>query len=487
MLNNIFSFKSKTIYKLPFILFIAISLLFIVITHYNLLANNLTNVKLSIAKYIIAFDIILIITLALTIFYIIFNYSNHYIKKENQNNLQKKIIKTILFLAILPPLLCLIFFFLYFSKTSKFWFQNEIDQALKESQEISHFYINESKLNIKNNLSKFEKFVEKNTALLLSNPLKFEQNFSALAATNSITEAVIIIYNKNNGERSILAKTDFSFYPSIENIDFEKDFNPDKFGNSISINDDDNYIKAITKLSNIPNAYILIGDLINDKIVRHINNVNGANKDYTTLKNNIKNAQKELLYSFSAIIFFLIFSIVLAFLNFIYKYIFPIVEIVGATEKISNGNYQIQLDHTDKNQELSMLYKSFNNMVTLISKKNNALSYSKKLSDNQKEFLEYIMGIMPTAVIYLNTQKEIKFFNSKASLLFNKKDLCNIKILENNPELNDLILNSEKEPDMALSKDLIINNIEGIIHTSIAIDSYGGEFRGYIINLIKKL
>lgn len=364
------------------------------------------------------------------------------------------------------------------------WFNNAIDQSLQESLEISKIYVDENKALIKDNLFQLKRFSEKNTDLLISNPIKFEKKFSALAASRSITEAVILINNKGNNK--ILSKTSFSFYPSVESFDLSEDYKPDDVGVSIMIDDDDNYMRAITTLDNMPNAYILLGVLINDKVIRHIKNVQGANKDYDLLKSNIEETQKQFLISFSTLSFLVILSLVLLFMIFIAKYILPLIEVISATQRISDGNYDIRLDEQGKNAEISLLFSSFNKMVQLIAQKNCDLSYSKQLSESKKDFLEYILGSMPSAIIYLNTEKTVMLYNIVATKLLENESLYGINIFEIMPDLEALLTEAEKAPDQIHNRTLEtkINGKMKTFHLLAALDFSKGEIRGFIINFL---
>ena len=483
MINSLLN-KAKPYLNVISTLVVFLSLFFVFLTHYKINLANVGDNAVSVPTYLLTLDIILIILICSLIGYKIRNFITIHLKGQEQNKLQKKIIQIIVSFAVLPPLLCIIYFYMYFSNSSKMWFNNAIDQSLQESLEISKIYVDENKALIKDNLFQLKRFSEKNTDLLISNPIKFEKKFSALAASRSITEAVILIHNDKNNK--VLSKTSFSFYPSVEKFDLTEDYKPDDVGVSIRIDDDDNYMRAITTLDNMPNAYILLGVLINDKVIRHIKNVQGANKDYDLLKSNIEETQKQFLISFSILSFLLILSLVLLFMVFIAKYIFPLVEVISATQKISSGNYDIKLDEKGKNAEIALLFSSFNKMVKLIAQKNCDLSYSKQLSESQKDFLEYILGSLPSAVLYLNIEKTIKLYNIAATDLLETEALSGINLFDLMPELDRLLIEAEKEPDQVHEGQLKtkINGKNKIFHILVSLDFSKGEIRGFIINFL---
>ncbi|MBL6785440.1 MAG: hypothetical protein ISQ32_03975 [Rickettsiales bacterium] len=476
--------KTKSYINYASIILVILSLIFVLVTHIKINLADINDKAAAVPKELLIFDIILILLISFLIAIKIRNFIKKHLKDAKQSKLQRKVIQIIVLFAALPPLLCVTYFYIYFSQSSKMWFNNAIDRSLQESLEISKIYVEENKTLIKDNLFQLKRFSERNTDLLLSNPLKFEKKFSALAASRSITEAVIMIQNKNKNK--ILSKTSFSFYPSVEDFNLYEDYKPDELGVSIIIDDDDNYMRAITKLDNMPNTYILLGVLINDKVIRHIKNVQGANKEYTLLKANIENTQEQFLISFSILSFLLLLTLVLLFMIFISKYILPLVEVISATQKISDGNYNFSLDEQGQNAEISVLYSSFNKMVKLIAKKNSDLSYSKKLSETKNDFLEFILGSMPSAVVYLNTDKNVTLYNVAASKALHRETLYGLNIIDVIPELDDLILTAEKQPDLIHEKKLkaYINDETIELQLLLSIDFTKGEIRGFIINFL---
>ncbi len=483
MIKYIFE-KFKPYVNIISISLVVLSLFFVIITHYKIYVSNIGDIAKPVPTALLALNIIFIILICSLIGLRIRNFVSKYLHENSKNKLQRKIINIIILFAVLPPLLCITYFYIYFSNSSKMWFNNAIDKSLKDSLEISKIYVDENKARLKDNLFELKRFAEKNTDILLSNPIKFEKKLSALAASRSITEAVVMINNKDKNK--ILSKTSFSFYPSVENFNIQKDYQPNELGVSIIIDDDDNYMRAITKLDNMPNTYILLGILINDKVIMHIKNVEGANKDYNILKSNIKTTQKQFLTSFTILSFLVIISLILLFIIFISKYILPLLEVINGMQKIADGNYTVKLDKSNKNTEISLLFSSFNKMVTLIAQKNSDLSYSMKLSESKKDFLEYILGSLPSGVIYINTEKNITLYNQLASDLLEKETLNGVYIYDVFIGIEKLIKHAESHPDQIHNEVISVksNSKTVKINTSIAIDFSNGEIRGFIINFL---
>lgn len=435
--------------------------------------------------YLIVIDILLIISI---ISYIIYKTRVFLgVKKKDlfTYKFQTKIVLILSSICILPVLIIIVFSLSFFNFDSKSWFSEVVDIALSESLEISDIYINEHRDDIKDDLFNMKKFTEKNTKMILLNSNKFDSNFSGNAAMLSLTEAVIFLYNKNNRTVKILSKTPFSFFSSIEQLDFEKHFQPNNMGYNLIFNEDDNYIRAITSIETIPNTYILVGKLINDKVIRHIKNAEDANSNYHKIKDGIKKTKNQFYIVFILIISLIFLSVVLLTMYYSSKIFLPIIDIVLATRQVSQGKYNISLDTKNTNEEMAVLLKSFNRMVKLIGKKNSDLSMSHQIVTTKKKFLETILGTLPAATIVLDVNKKIKLFNKSARNLFADKNLNNVDMSMLCPDIVYVIDKLHGVPDDVIN-DIINVKLDGKVrklHVFATIEKLNGEINGYILNI----
>ncbi len=398
-----------------------------------------------------------------------------------------KVILILGFFCFAPVLIIFILSLSFFNIGSKSWFNSVIDQALNESLHISKIYIDEHHEKIADDLFQVKKYAEKNTKDILLAPAKFESSFSGKAATLSLTEAIVFVFNKENNSTKILSKTDFSFIPSIDKLDFIKNYKPNDLGYNLISNEDDNYVRALTKISTMPNTYILVGRLINDKVVRHIKNAQDAHSDYGKLKEQLKNLQSQSVMVFILVIMLIILALILFALNYSAKILNPIFEIALATRRVSNGDYDVEISDKKNSYEISSLIKSFNDMTKLLGQKNSALNHSKKIINSEKKYLESLIGNMPVATIIIDNSNKISFYNKSADNLlesFNLKDL-DISIII--PKFNEISKRLDKSPEIIVSANTVIGNKDKKlrVNLNVALEKSMGEINGYILNIFK--
>ncbi len=467
------------------------AILILAVTIIVAIANFIAATKLPEQKFIGGnFPTILIIidaALFTIISIYIFLISKKFIQAKRKDNFtfkfQTRIVAVLSALCIAPLVLTLIFSLLFFSLSSKSWFSNIISTSLDESLEISNIYIAEHRENISDDIINLKKYTEQNTKNIILSPAIFESSFAGRAAFLSLTEAVIFVYNPESENIKILAKTSFSFFP--EDFEFKRDFKPNEMGYNLLMNQDDSFLRAIVAIETMPNTYLLVGKLLNDKVIRHIKNAESANFDYKNLKSNIKKLQKQYFFIFIFIILLIIFAVTLLAFNYSSRILLPIIDIVTAIRRVSKGHYDSFVNNETTNEEINILTKSFNHMVKQLGQKNSDLSHSKQILNSKKEFLETILGNQPAAVILLNEKKQIKLFNRAAKTLLKKDELNDADLTILLPELTQAFLDALMQPEEYFYKKIKISNqnLNDNFHIFISIEKSAGEVSGYIVNI----
>lgn len=457
------------------------------------LVNYLTVIQISSQKeighsfpvYLMIIDMILIISL---ISYITYK-AYHFLKSKKKDlftyRFQTKIVLIFGSICVFPVIIIIIFSLSFFNFSTKSWYNDIVNIALNESLEISNIYIDEHHEGVRDDLFSMKKFTEKNTKMILLNSNKFDSNFSGNAAMLSLTEAVVFLYNKEKKSIKVLSKTPVSFFSSIEQLNFEQSFKPNDMGYNLIFDEDDNYIRAIAPIKTIPNTYILVGKLMNDKVIRHIKNAENANSNYYQMKGEIDGIKEQFYIVFILIIALIFLSVILLAIYYSSKIFLPIMEIVLATRQVSQGKYNISLDTQNSNEEMAVLLKSFNRMVRLIGKKNSDLSMSHKVVSTKKEFLETILGALPAATIVLDVKKVIKLFNKSARRMFSGQNLNNADMSLICPDLVKILDGLHDDPDEIISDsfNIRINNKSVKLHVFASIEKTNNEINGYILNI----
>ncbi|MCZ6902552.1 MAG: hypothetical protein O7D30_08790 [Rickettsia endosymbiont of Ixodes persulcatus] len=101
----------------------------------------------------------------------------------------------------------------------------------------------------------------------------------------------------------------------------------------MEVKSDPTKIRMLIKLKEYNDVYLLVGRLVDNKIIDHIDATNGAAAEYNSLKNEIDNIQIKFSIMFIFIALLLLFVAISFGVIFTAKIVNPIKKLVTATDK----------------------------------------------------------------------------------------------------------------------------------------------------------
>jgi len=131
--------------------------------------------------------------------------------------------------------------------------------------------------------------------------------------------------------------------------------------------------------------------------------------------------RQSLKFNFSLtlllVLAFSIFSAVWAAFYSARKLVAPISDIAAGTRAVAAGDYEKQLPLQDSHDELSFLVASFNTMMRRISQASDQAARSQRLVEEQKTYLETVLGHLSSGVMVFNKNKQLQTANRAAEII----------------------------------------------------------------------
>lgn len=132
--------------------------------------------------------------------------------------------------------------------------------------------------------------------------------------------------------------------------------------------------------------------------------------------------RQSLKFNFSLtlllVLAFSIFSAVWAAFYSARKLVAPISDIAAGTRAVAAGDYDKQLPLQDTHDELSFLVASFNTMMRRISQASDQAARSQRLVEEQKTYLETVLGHLSSGVMVFDKGKRLQTANRAAQIIF---------------------------------------------------------------------
>jgi len=165
---------------------------------------------------------------------------------------------------------------------------------------------------------------------------------------------------------------------------------------------------------------IVVETLIPAKITDNVENIKEAYENYLMLESwkvPIKINYLLILGFFTTIVVFMALWVALRISRGITD---PIQNLAQATEKVAIGNLDIKVE-TNRDDEIGILINSFNNMVEKIKDSEEKLKSAYHKSEEQRLYMENILGNINSGVIMLDTYGNISMINEAACSILNIK------------------------------------------------------------------
>ncbi len=486
--------------------------------------------------FLLAADIILL----LIFFYLIFrNFSRFYIAgKKNKSGSQTNLKYVSLFslFTLIPSLIVAVFSLFIFNFGLQKYFDDQISQAVNNSNDVAISYLEESKKNVKSDVILMSVGLNRASNFYYSNPKQFLRVVNAEKILRKIDD----IYLIDSAGNILLSETGIS--SSNFSIPGEETFDDALTGVPVIIPGNlENKTSAMIKLNSFIDTYLYISRNIDPDILKYLIETEEAVDFYYSVETSQTGIKITFAIIYIIVVTLLLFLSTAIAITFARRLTKPLVNLINASESISKGALDAKVPDIEADEEFKKLNLNFNNMITRLKRQQDKLlvneryeawevvarklaheiknpltpiqlsidrlkeKYSSKIGEDKQQFNDYLQTInrqikdienlvnefsnfarMPRPVvkkINLNNviTRSIKFLHIslKSKIYFEKKEKSNF-ILGDEDQLHRVFINIIKNADESIIE--ILNkkpNYEGKIDIDI--------FRNndYIVTVIK--
>ena len=312
------------------------------------------------------------ILLLLIFFYLIFkNFLRFYTAgKSNKSGSQTNLKYVSLFslFTLIPSLLVAVFSLFIFNFGLQKYFDDQITQAVNNSNDVAKNYLEERKKNVKSDVILMSVGLNRASNFYYSNPKQFLRVVSAEKILRKIDD----IYLIDSAGNILLSETGFS--SDDFSIPGEETFDEALMGIPVTIPGNiENKTSAMIKLNSFIDTYLYISRNIDPDIINYLNETEKAVDFYYS----VENSQTGIKITFAIIyiivvtlLLFLSTSIAITFARRLTK---PIINLISASENISKGELDAKVPEIDADDEFKKLNVNFNNMITRLKRQQDKL------------------------------------------------------------------------------------------------------------------
>jgi two-component system nitrogen regulation sensor histidine kinase NtrY len=369
MINRLF--KQNLINKNYIILFF-LTIIFVIFS-FVLLINQRINTSLNTNydNYFIGVAVVFLIFLLYFFLSQILPFVNR-IRKKNITTFNNRFSLYFIGIAITPAIIVGSLALLLINFGVNDWFNDRIQNIIKNSVYVAEGYLEEHKKTIKGDIYAMSSDLNNASNLYIRDKFNFEKLFFTQSLVRNLPDSFLI-----DGKGNIILKSrgtlKIFYQPTSESLN--------KVANgelAIFTSTEFNKVYAIIKLDKYLDLYLYVGRPMDNRVLTALKDTKSAQNDFNRLEENRSKLSVIFILIYLIITMILIFISIIIGIGFARKIVDPITKIIIATDNISRGNYDSKLNKTNDFVELNRLTESFNKMSEDIITQRKQLAISQK-------------------------------------------------------------------------------------------------------------
>ena len=260
--------------------------------------------------------------------------------------------------TLLPSILIAIFSLFLFNVIIQKYFDKEIKNVVNNSNEVAKNYVEQTKNSIEADILLMLIDINNNSGLFYDNPKRF---FNILA-TQRLLRRLDEVHLLDGSGNIIMSNT-------VDNMNElvpppEEAFLRSLSGKPIRITDPStNRTSALVKLDNFIDTYLYITRFMDPKIINYLKQTGEAISFYYGVQNQQTGIKITFAIIYVLIVSLLLFLSVTIAINFASRLTKPIINLIGASEKISSGDLNAKVPKITTDKEFEKLNDNFNQMI----------------------------------------------------------------------------------------------------------------------------
>ncbi|OUU44189.1 MAG: hypothetical protein CBC16_01900 [Verrucomicrobia bacterium TMED56] len=312
------------------------------------------------------------ILLLLIFFYLIFrNFLRFYSAgKKNKSGSQTnfKYVSLFSIFTLIPSLIVAIFSLVIFNFGLQKYFDDQISQAVNNSNDVARNYLEESKKNVKSDVLLMSVGLNRASNFYYSNP----KQFLRVVGAEKILRKIDDIYLIDSAGNILLSETGVSSDNFL--LPGEETFDEALKGIPVIIPGNfENKTSAMIKLNSFIDTFLYISRNIDSDILRYLQETEKAVDFYYSVETSQTGIKITFAIIYIIVVTLLLFLSTAVAITFARRLTKPIVNLISASENISKGELDAKVPNIEADDEFKKLNANFNNMITRLKRQQDKL------------------------------------------------------------------------------------------------------------------
>ncbi len=383
-------------------------------------------------------------------------------------------------MSITPTVLVLLFSILFFVNGMQAWFGDRIDNLVETAQAVAEGYLAEHQENIRVDALRMARDLNRDGPLLETNARLLHQAINLQAQLRGLSEAIVF-----DGTGKVMARSGFTL--ALENEPIDKEYLEAARNGEVPIfqNETGDRVRGLTRLDDFLDAYLFIGRIVDPTVLSYTEQTGEAVAEFQVLKESKKETIIFVTLMFLLVALLMMTAAVWLGLNVATDLSRPIGELIGAVEKVREGDLSARVRELPLDDEIGILSRAFNRMTGQLSDQRRELIQTNQKLDERRQFTETVLSGVSAGVIGLDRKGNINLPNLSAARLLGVEtaDMVGKPLSKIAPEIDALLGEARKRRPEPIEAQIKItrDGEERTLLVAVAVEELQGKIIGFVI------
>ena len=275
--------------------------------------------------------------------------------------------------TLLPSVLIAIFSLVLFTVGVEKYFDKQIKSVVNNSTEVARNYLAESRNSVEADILLMFIDINSKAGLFYDNPKRFLNLLTSQRLLRRLDEVYlldsageIVMSNIVDPSLDFVSPPDEAFTKSLD-------------GKPVRITDPNtNRTSALVKLSNFIDTYLYIVRFMDPRVINYLEQTGEAVSFYFSVQESKTGIKITFGIIYLLVVTLFLFLAIIISINLASRLTTPIINLIGASEKISAGDLSAKVPIIDTDDEIKNLNENFNLMIDKLKKQQDKLVMSER-------------------------------------------------------------------------------------------------------------
>ena len=270
--------------------------------------------------------------------------------------------------TLLPSILIAIFSLFLLNVVLQKYFENKIKTVINNSAEVAKNYVSQTRNSIESDILLMVMDVNSQSGLFYDNPQRFLNLLSTQRLLRKLDEVHLLDSSGNLIMSNVLDPSVLFVSPPEEAFKKSLEGRPVRIIDSAT-----NRSSALIKLENFIDTYLYIVKFMDPNVINYLQQTGDAVSFYYGVQDQKTGIKITFAIIYVLAVSLLLFLSVTVAINFASRLTKPIINLIGASEKISSGDLDAKVANIDADDEIKKLNQNFNLMIDKLKKQQDKL------------------------------------------------------------------------------------------------------------------